>query len=90
MMALSDRFLSFEFWTNAAACVGAVGIACCGVGFVAHFPALTTVGLWLILPMLLGGLVILVFIIPVLIASNARVKRANQSFEKPDARTEEP
>jgi len=75
MSGLIDEMLSPNFWVWVASLLGIGGIICMVIGFFTGSRALMNIGMWLFAPLFLGGVLLLVVVIPALIVDNQRLKR---------------
>lgn len=63
---------SLNLWVGIASMAALAGIGCVVTGTLASDRFWTTLGLWLLSPLLLGGIVLMVVVIPMLILANRR------------------
>jgi hypothetical protein len=75
MSRLPQYLSSPNFWVGVSSVVAATGIALCTIGFAAGLNWLTTVGLWLVAPILIGGVFIALVVVPRLIAANRKQRK---------------
>jgi len=75
MRKVTQYLLSLNAWVGGFSILAVVGLLLCAVGFFAHVRQLTVIGLWLIAPILIGGIVILFVAIPVLIVANRKQRK---------------
>ena len=61
-----------NLWVGIASLAALAGIGCVVTGLLTSNRSWTTVGLWLLAPLMLGGVVLLVVVIPMLIRANRR------------------
>ena len=70
MKKFTQYFLSPNAWIGLFSIMAVAGLLSCIIGFVAHIRPLVEIGLCLTAPLLMGGIVIIVVIIPLLIVAN--------------------
>ena len=75
MSKILDKLASPNLWVATASLVGVAGLALMLGGFFAGNDGLIHVGMWLLTPLLLGGIVLIVVVIPILIWANRRHKK---------------
>jgi len=63
---------SADFWVGIASIAAIAGIACVVAGLVSANRSLTNVGLWLVGPLVVGGVFFVLVVIPLLIRANRR------------------
>lgn len=61
-----------NFWVGLTCIAGLAGIACVATGLLSSNESLTRAGLWLLGPLMLGGVLLVVAVIPILIWVNRR------------------
>jgi hypothetical protein len=61
-----------NLWVGIASIAALAGIGCVVTGLLTSNRSWTTVGLWLLAPLILGGVVLVVVVIPMLIRANRR------------------
>ncbi|HLA85744.1 MAG TPA: hypothetical protein VJL29_13215 [Thermoguttaceae bacterium] len=72
MKKLTQYLLSPNAWVGVFSILAVAGLLLCAVGFVTQVRQFTVIGLWLIAPILIGGIFILFVVLPVLIVANRR------------------
>jgi|LSQX01.1.fsa_nt_gb hypothetical protein len=75
MKKLTQYLLSPNAWVGIFSILAVAGLLLCAVGFVAQVRQFTVIGLWLIMPMVIGGIIILFVVFPVLMVINRRQRR---------------
>lgn len=72
---MSFSFRSPSSWVSLATFLAAVGLILGSIGMAAHIPWLRLTGAVLMAPIFVGGILLLVVVIPIVIALNYREKR---------------
>jgi hypothetical protein len=75
MSWLSDKLLSPNYWVLIASLLGTGGLVCVVIGFLTGRQGLMHTGVWLCAPLILGGGLLLVAVIPVLMVHNWKHQR---------------
>jgi uncharacterized membrane protein len=75
MSKILDKMGSPNLWITIASLLGVAGIALMFRGFFAGNDGLFRLGMWLLTPLLLGGIILIVVVIPILIRANRRDKK---------------
>jgi hypothetical protein len=75
MSRLTDELLSPNLWVIIAFLLGIGGLVCVLTGFLTGVQALLDAGVWLFAPLILGGVLLVVVVIPVLIVDNQKHNR---------------
>jgi hypothetical protein len=75
MSRLINKLLSPNFWVFIASLLGIGGLACVVIGFLTGNQVLMYAGMWLFAPLVLGGILLMVIVIPLLIIANQQNKR---------------
>lgn len=75
MKKFIQHLLSPNAWVGVFSILAIVGISMSAIGLVAQVRQLTVIGLWLIAPLLIGGIVILLVVFPILIVNNRRQRK---------------
>jgi len=75
MKKATQYLLSPNVWVAIFSILAATGLMLCVVGFVAHIDRLTTIGLWLITPILIGGIIIVLAVLPMLVIANRKQQK---------------
>jgi hypothetical protein len=75
MSKILDKLASPNFWVAIGSLFGVAGIGLMLGGFFAGNEDLTRLGMWLLTPLLLGGIALVSVVIPILIRANRKHKR---------------
>lgn len=75
MRKLTQYLLAPNAWVGVFSILAVAGLLLCAVGVVAQSRQLMVVGLWLITPIVIGGVVIVLVVFPLLIAANRRHRK---------------
>ena len=70
-----DKLLSPNLWVLAATLSAVVGIGCIVAGWAGKSHLLLYTGIWLVAPLILGGAILALIVIPVLIVVNRKQKQ---------------
>jgi hypothetical protein len=75
MSKILDKLASPNLWVAIASILGVAGIALMIAGFLTGSDGLIRVGMWLLVPLLLGGIVLVGVVIPILVWANRKHKK---------------
>lgn len=78
MSRLIDKLLSPDCWVLLATLLAIAGQVCVVTGFLSGNHALMDVGMWLCAPLILGGVLLMVVVIPLLIVDNWKLNRKHK------------
>jgi uncharacterized membrane protein len=72
MSRLIDKLFSPNCWVLLASLLGIAGLVCVVTGFLSGNHVLMYAGMWLFAPLILGGVLLIVVVIPLLIVANRK------------------
>ncbi len=75
MSKILDKLASPNFWVAIASLLGIAGIALMLVGGFIDDDGFVRFGMWLLMPLVLGAIILVVVVIPILIWANHKHKR---------------
>ncbi len=64
-----------NFWVAVLSCMAMMGIAFVFAGRVLNRPSLYTIGMWLCVPLIVGGVLLCVVVISILMIANRKHRR---------------
>jgi hypothetical protein len=64
-----------NFWVAVLSCMAMMGIAFVFAGRVLNRPSLYAIGMWLCVPLIVGGVLLCVVVIPILMIANRKHRR---------------
>lgn len=74
MCKILVKLASPNLWVAVASLLGAAGITTMMVGAIASSDRLIHLGMWLMLPLVLGSIILIAVVIPILVWANRRHK----------------
>ena len=77
-----NRLLWPNLWVGIFSALAAAGIICMLFGHFKGSPELTRIGLWLIMPLVAGGVFLVIVVFPYLIILNRRAKKRQEQAAK--------
>jgi hypothetical protein len=66
-MKLTERLLSPNLWIAIATVLAIAGLVCLGLGVLLKIPLLADIGIWLGAPLVVGGALLTIILVPVLL-----------------------
>jgi hypothetical protein len=75
MSRLIDKLLSPNLWILLVTLLAIAGEICMVTGFIIRSRPLTYAGMWLVAPLVLGGVLLLVIVTPIVIVADRRHKQ---------------
>lgn len=77
-----SKLLWPNLWVGIFSALAAAGIICALVGHFKSSPGLMRIGLWLIMPLVAGGVFLVIAVFPYLVILNRRAKKRQEQAAK--------